>query len=64
VDVLHGLMVARADDPAFVAATTAAAARLLDKEPSRTALLAQPELAARLAELLQSPAREVGGRLW
>lgn len=56
---MHGLMVGRWEDDACVLATTAAAARLLAQPASRAALLAHPEVAARCAELLHHPAREV-----
>lgn len=59
VDLVHGLMVGRWQDDAWVAATTSAAARLLAQPASRAALLAHPEVAARCAELLHHPAREV-----
>ena len=63
VDALHALMLERVDDEdaGFLLATTATSARMLAQAPTRAALLAHPEVAARFAELLQHPAREVGG---
>ncbi|EFN51738.1 hypothetical protein CHLNCDRAFT_139946 [Chlorella variabilis] len=59
VEALHGLMLERMDDERYVLATTAAAARLAAQAPTRAALLAHAELAARFAELLQHTCREV-----
>ena len=62
MDALHALMLERMDneDDGFLLATTATSARMLAQAPTRAALLAHPEVAARFAELLQHPAREVG----
>ena len=63
VDALHALMLERMDeeDAGFLLATTATSARMLAQAHTRAALLAHPEVAARFAELLQHPSREVGG---
>lgn len=50
---------AEEDGHPLLQAATAAAARLLARPPSRAALLARPELAARLAELQRSGCRQL-----
>lgn len=59
VPALHALAVQRGEQDAFALATTLAAQRLLQAGPSREALLQRPELAARFAELLEHPSKEV-----
>lgn len=57
--MVQGLLAERPDDERCVLAAATAAARMLAQGPTRGALLAQPEVAARFAALLQHPAREV-----
>ena len=63
VGVLHTLMLGRMEDDDFVLGTTIAAVRMLSTAPTRAVLLAHPEVAARFAELMQHPSREVRGRM-
>ena len=61
VGVLHSITLQRRDDDDFVLASTAAALRLLRQPATCTALLANAELAAHWAELLEHGCREARG---